>query len=44
VSETEFIGGEFVFDSAFKKAPTAFRQYAADLWKQHKLETWGQED
>ena len=42
VSETEYIGGEFVFDSAFKKAPTVFRQYAADLWKQHILETWGQ--
>jgi hypothetical protein len=35
-------GGEFTFDKAFKKAPAAFRKYAENLWKQHKIETFNQ--
>ncbi len=40
-SATEFMGGEFNFDEAFKKAPIEFRQYAEKLWKQNKVEKWG---
>jgi hypothetical protein len=36
----ENIGGDFTFDDAFKKAPLEFRQYAAKLWNEHKIETW----
>jgi hypothetical protein len=40
VSETEYMGGNFTFDDAFKNSPAVFRQYAEKLWKQHKVETW----
>jgi hypothetical protein len=42
VSGTEKAGGEFSFDEPFKKASSAFREYAEKLWKRHKVETWGQ--
>jgi len=42
VSATDYIGGEYSFDEAFKNAPVQFRQYAVKLWKQHKTETWEQ--
>ena len=42
VSATEYMGGEYSFDEAFKNEPAEFRQYAEKLWKQHKTETWGQ--
>jgi hypothetical protein len=41
-SATEHMGGQFVFDEAFKKAPVAFRQYAEKLWQKHKIENWKQ--
>ncbi len=41
-SATEYMGGTYLFDEAFKTAPAAFRQYAEQLWKQHKTETWEQ--
>jgi hypothetical protein len=41
VSATDYMGGEYSFDEAFKNAPPEFRQYAEKLWKQHKIETWG---
>ena len=41
-SPNRFMGGEFSFDEAFKNAPAAFRQYAEQLWKEHKVETWKQ--
>lgn len=40
VSATEYLGGEYSFDAALKKAPAEFRQYAKKLWKEHKTETW----
>ena len=40
VSAKEFMGGEFAFDEAFKKAPELFRQYATQLWKKNIMETW----
>jgi hypothetical protein len=40
--ENEFAGGEFSFDDAFRNAPLVFRQYAENLWKQHKTERWNQ--
>ena len=40
VSATEYVGGEFTYDEAFKNGPAEFRQYAENLWKQHKTETW----
>ncbi len=42
VSGTDYMGGEFTFDEAFKNAPVEFRQYAVKLWKQNNNETWGQ--
>jgi hypothetical protein len=36
------MGGEFMYDEAFKNAPTEFKQYAEKLWKQHTVETWKQ--
>ena len=40
ISPKEYTGGQYAFDEAFKKAPEAFRQYAAQLWKKNLLETW----
>ncbi|MET0298208.1 MAG: hypothetical protein ABW036_00560 [Flavitalea sp.] len=37
-SENETVGGEYVFDEAFKTAPVLFRQYADKLWLAHKNE------
>ena len=42
VSATDYMGGEYSFDEAFKYAPVEFRQYAEKLWKEHKVETWKQ--
>jgi hypothetical protein len=41
LSATDYMGGEYSYDEAFKNAPAEFRQYAEKLWKQHKTETWG---
>jgi len=40
VSEKGYMGGEYKFDDALKKAPQVFRQYAEQLWKKNILETW----
>jgi hypothetical protein len=40
LSPDKYMGGGFVFDDSFKKAPVEFRQYAARLWALHKNETW----
>lgn len=40
ISATEYIGGEYTFDEAFKKAPKVFRQYAINLWKANIMQTW----
>jgi hypothetical protein len=40
VSENDYMGGEYKFDDALKKAPQVFRQYAEQLWKKNILETW----
>ncbi|MEO6734563.1 MAG: hypothetical protein ABIN01_25305 [Ferruginibacter sp.] len=40
VSEKDFMGGEYNFDEAFKKAPEVFRQYANQLWAKNIMETW----
>lgn len=40
VSEKEFMGGEYNFDEAFKKAPEIFREFAKKLWAKHIMETW----
>jgi hypothetical protein len=40
VSATDYMGGGFSFDEAFKNAPAIFKQYAEKLWKQNKIETW----
>ena len=41
-SATEYMGGHYSFDDAFKQAPALFRQYAEKLWQQHRMETWSQ--
>lgn len=38
VSATKFMGGDYEFDDAFKKAPDAFRKYADELWQKHKMD------
>jgi len=40
LSESDYIGGEYSFDEAFKKAPKEFQHYAENLWKRHKEDTW----
>ncbi|GAB4038814.1 hypothetical protein GCM10028809_58130 [Spirosoma gilvum] len=40
VSATEYMGGSYSFDAAFKSAPSLFRQYASTLWQQHQQETY----
>ncbi len=40
VSEKDFVGGDYKFDDAFKKAPEVFRQYAVQLWKKNMIELW----
>lgn len=40
VSEKEYMGGEYSFDDAFKKAPKEFSQYATTLWEKNILEKW----
>lgn len=42
VSATDYMGGEYSFDEAFKNAPSEFKQYAEKLWKQNRNEKWGQ--
>jgi len=34
-------GGSYTFDAALQAAPAAFRQHAAQLWKQHVVEKIG---
>ncbi|MEB0263062.1 MULTISPECIES: M949_RS01915 family surface polysaccharide biosynthesis protein [unclassified Mucilaginibacter] len=42
VSEKDYIGGKYTFDSAFITAPTAFKLYAKNLWNKNLLENWDQ--
>jgi len=39
VNATDYIGGEYSFDAAFKVAPDSFRKYAENLWKKNVNET-----
>lgn len=39
VNATDYVGGEYAFDAAFKAAPQAFRDYAIQLWKKNVNET-----
>ena len=36
-------GGRYTFDAALQAAPAAFRQHAAQLWKQHLNENPGED-
>ncbi len=38
VSDKDYDGGEYTLDDAFKAAPTAFKQYALQLWRKNILE------
>lgn len=40
--DTAPYGGKYIFDSAFKTAPAAFRNYAIMLWNKNVLEKYGQ--
>lgn len=42
VSASEYMGGNYTFDEAYKNAPVKFRQYAEQLWKKNEMETWKQ--
>lgn len=35
IGNGEFAGGEFTYDPAFDAAPPSYREFAAELWKQH---------
>ena len=35
VGETEYEGGQYTFDEAFKQAPKVFRDYATKLWNKN---------
>jgi hypothetical protein len=38
-NKTDYIGGTFTLNQAFKQAPVSFRRYALQLWNKHKAET-----
>lgn len=38
ISETDFEGGEYHFDEAFKKSSEVFQQYAKQLWEKNKMQ------
>ena len=40
ISASQFMGGDYELDDAFKNAPAAFKKYADELWQKHKLEAW----
>lgn len=40
LTATEQYGGKYTLDELFKKAPKAFTDYAAQLWKNNMKETW----
>lgn len=40
VSENEYVGGDYKFDSAFSTAPNEFRAYAKQLWANNVNENW----
>ncbi|MES2328006.1 MAG: hypothetical protein V4539_00295 [Bacteroidota bacterium] len=42
VSASEYRGGDYTLDEAFKNASPEIRQYAENLWMLHKVETWKQ--
>jgi hypothetical protein len=43
VNATDYAGGDYKFDPAFKSAPLVFRQHAQSLWEKHKNETFGED-
>jgi len=38
VNGTDYYGGDYKFDDAFKTGPETFRQYAQQLWKKNVME------
>ena len=40
VSQNEFFGGEYKFDSAFINGPIVFRKFALDLWNKNIMQVW----
>ncbi len=40
VSDTEYVGGTYTFDEAFKKGPALFREYALKRWKKNMNQRW----
>ena len=40
LSAKETYGGTYTMDEAFKNGPEVFRQYAIQLWKKNRNETW----
>jgi hypothetical protein len=43
VNATDYAGGDYKFDAAFKSAPLVFRQHAQSLWEKHKNENFGED-
>jgi len=40
ISATDYDGGKYSFDDAFKTGPEVFRNYAAALWEKNLMQTW----
>ena len=40
INGTDFYGGDYRFDAAFKTGPEVFRQYAQELWRTNLFETF----
>jgi hypothetical protein len=38
ISETDFEGGEYKLDEAFKNSPDVFQKYAKQLWEKNKIQ------
>jgi hypothetical protein len=43
VNATDYYGGDYKFDAAFKNGPQAFRQYAQQLWEKNRNEGFDEE-
>lgn len=40
ISDKEIIGGDYKFDKAFIDGPTAFKDFAKNLWNKNIMQTW----
>ena len=42
ISDRDYIGGEYKFDTAFSSGPKEFLDFAKQLWQKNSLQTWSE--